>query len=203
MDNHSISHSPGTFKAVIFSILINTRDRLLLPRFEALMMALNFISFFAILIPMVVLSFHQTSSDIFNNFLSYGNLRTPGFPFIIGTIGNLFGFCGADGAIHISEKIGNTSVVVPRAITANYVVNGAVAFSMLSDTLFCMGDIGAALSSPTGILSKRSYKLRQAQTQGYDTSRDRYCYHSRHCLPILHVVCLAPAIVFFTRPRCP
>jgi choline transport protein len=57
---------------------------------------------------------------------------------------------GADGAIHMCEEIKNASTVVPQSLMASIGINGVLGFTMLIAILFCIGDIDAALSTPTG-----------------------------------------------------
>ena len=139
-----------SFAVTSFAVLINTRGGLLLPRFESLMFVLHVVGFFAVVIPMVSLSSHQTATEVFTTFMNNGGLATQGLSFMVGTLGILLSFCGADGAIHMSEEIENASIIVPRAIMASYVVSGVTAFASLVAVLFCTNDIDAALKSPTG-----------------------------------------------------
>lgn len=48
------------------------------------------------------------------------------------------------------EEIKNASNVVPWTMIASLAVNGLLALAMLIGVLFCMGDITAAVTSPTG-----------------------------------------------------
>jgi choline transport protein len=48
------------------------------------------------------------------------------------------------------EEIKNASTVVPQTMLASLAINGMLAFGMLLAVLFCMGDITAAVQSPTG-----------------------------------------------------
>lgn len=50
----------------------------------------------------------------------------------------------------MSEEISNASVAVPRSIMLSVLINGSLGFAMLIAVLFCVGDIDAALESPTG-----------------------------------------------------
>lgn len=50
----------------------------------------------------------------------------------------------------MSEEITNAPVAVPRSIMLSVLINGTLGFSMLIAMLFCLGDIEAALVSPTG-----------------------------------------------------
>ena len=48
------------------------------------------------------------------------------------------------------KEIRNASTVVPQTMIGSLIINGALAFSMLVAILFCMGDVTAAVGSPTG-----------------------------------------------------
>lgn len=50
----------------------------------------------------------------------------------------------------MSEEIHNASTIVPRSMMASIMLNGALGFGMLIATLFCLGDIQAALKTTTG-----------------------------------------------------
>lgn len=50
----------------------------------------------------------------------------------------------------MSEEIRHASMVVPRAIVTSIVLNGLLGFGMALTLLFCIGDINAALHTPTG-----------------------------------------------------
>ena len=55
-----------------------------------------------------------------------------------------------DSYLQMSEEITNAPVAVPRSIMLSVLINGTLGFSMLIAMLFCLGDIDAALESPTG-----------------------------------------------------
>lgn len=48
------------------------------------------------------------------------------------------------------EEIRNASTVVLQTMIASLMINGTLAFAMLVGVLFCVGDITAAIDSPTG-----------------------------------------------------
>lgn len=50
----------------------------------------------------------------------------------------------------MAEESGNATVAIPRAIMFSVLINGTLGFTMLIATLFCMGDVDAALDTPTG-----------------------------------------------------
>lgn len=50
----------------------------------------------------------------------------------------------------MAEEVANASVAIPRAIMLSVLINGSLGFGMLIGVLYCMGDIDAALNTPTG-----------------------------------------------------
>lgn len=52
----------------------------------------------------------------------------------------------ADSVSQLSEEICDAAIVVPRALLATVVVNGTLGFAMILTTLYCMGDLDAALA---------------------------------------------------------
>jgi choline transport protein len=50
----------------------------------------------------------------------------------------------------MSEEIQNAAVIVPRAMIFTILLNGTLGFGILLAILFCVGDVDAILSSPTG-----------------------------------------------------
>lgn len=50
----------------------------------------------------------------------------------------------------MSEEIQRASVIVPRSIMLTLVINGSLGFGMIIAVLICLGDLDAALESPTG-----------------------------------------------------
>ena len=49
-----------------------------------------------------------------------------------------------------AEEIEGASTVIPRSMVISVMLNGVLGLSILIATLFCMGDVQAALNSPTG-----------------------------------------------------
>lgn len=50
----------------------------------------------------------------------------------------------------MSEEIQNAAVLVPRAMVATVLLNGALGLAILIAVLFCVGDVDSILASPTG-----------------------------------------------------
>jgi choline transport protein len=50
----------------------------------------------------------------------------------------------------MSEEVRNAPIVVPRILVQTIAINGGLAFTFVLVLLFCIGDIQAAINSPTG-----------------------------------------------------
>jgi len=50
----------------------------------------------------------------------------------------------------MAEEIHNASTVVPLAMISTILLNGVLGFALLVALLFCLGNIGNAMASPTG-----------------------------------------------------
>ncbi|KAK0510423.1 hypothetical protein JMJ35_006855 [Cladonia borealis] len=137
--------------AVVFvAVFINTIISNLLPMLEGLILIIHVLGFFAIMIPLVYMSSHGSTSSVFTTFVDGGGWGNQGLSFWVGIIGNVFAFLGSDGTIHMAEEIQNASTIVPYSLLASITLNGFLGFGMLIAVLFCLGDLDAAENSPTG-----------------------------------------------------
>ncbi|KAI1262323.1 putative GABA permease [Xylariaceae sp. FL1019] len=140
-------HGTLLFWAVILgSYAINAAVGSVLAKFEGLVLVLHILGFFATVLPLVLLSQHVTTKDVFDTWLNLGGWQTQGLSFSVGILGNVFAFLGGDGAIHMSEEIRNAAVVVPRSLMTGLAVNGTLGFAMILITLYSLGDIDQALA---------------------------------------------------------
>lgn len=136
---------------ILFAVFINAVVSSTLPKFEGLILILHILGFFAILIPLIVLSPHGDAHSVFTSFQNTGAWPTQGLSFMVGMIGNVFAFVGTDAAFHMAEETHNPSVVVPKSILISLLINGTTGFAMTVAVLFCMGeDLDSLLGSVTG-----------------------------------------------------
>jgi choline transport protein len=149
-----------------FAAFVNLRGGKFLPRFEATILLLHIFGFFAALLPLVTIAKKQDTSFVFESFNNGGGFPTQGLSFMVGSLGMLWTFSGADGAIHMSEEIENAPLVVPRSILATYILNGVLGFAMLVAVLFCIQDLDAALSDPTGYAFIQIFQSATGSTGG-------------------------------------
>jgi len=136
--------------ALALVVFVNTGMSRSLPVFEGCILIIHILGFFAIMIPLVTLGPHKDASEVFSQFLNQGEWQSQGLSFMIGVTGTIWCFIGWDGAIHMSEEIRNAALVTPHSILFSIFLNGVLGFGMLIATLFCLGDVQAALDSPTG-----------------------------------------------------
>lgn len=95
-------HSTMLYWAIlVFCLAINVVGGSLLPKFEGLILVLHILGFFAVLIPLVYLSDHGTTADVFTTWANEGGWETQGVSFFVGLIGTVFAFAGGDAAVHV------------------------------------------------------------------------------------------------------
>ena len=91
--------------SMVFTIFVNTVIGRFLPKFEGFILILHILGFFAILIPLAIFGLHQPASEVFKTFLNTGDWSTQGLSFMVGIIGSVYTFTGADGAIHVCDLL--------------------------------------------------------------------------------------------------
>ncbi|KAL8712671.1 MAG: hypothetical protein Q9220_003203 [cf. Caloplaca sp. 1 TL-2023] len=82
------------WSTVALAVLINTQGGTFLPRFEGLLLILHILGYCGIVIPLIVLSNHQPSSAVFQNFVNGGNWPSTGVSFMLGLNAAIFVFAG-------------------------------------------------------------------------------------------------------------
>ena len=86
---------------VVFSISINVAISSVLSKFEGFILILHVVGFVACMVPLLYLAPHLPADDVFNKFYNGGDWPTQGLSFMVGIIGSVFAFAGADGAVHV------------------------------------------------------------------------------------------------------
>ena len=79
---------------LLIAILANTVIGIQLPRIEVMILVAYIVCFFAIVIPMVAMSSHESASNVFTTFLNRGGWSSQGLSFWVGMVGNVFAFIG-------------------------------------------------------------------------------------------------------------
>lgn len=134
---------------ILVGILFNTLLARLLPWVEGSILIIHIVGFFIVMIPLVYLGPHNSAHDVFAQYLTLGGY-SPGLSWFVGLITTVFGFLGADGAIHMSEEVKKARTAVPNALMASVGINGVLGFAMMVTILFVIGNIEDALDPVTG-----------------------------------------------------
>jgi choline transport protein len=147
------SRYQGTLLAwlvIAVAVLINVIIPGLLPRFETFILVFHIAGFIAIMAVLWVFSPHGSAASVFATSLNEGGWSTQGLSDIIGFLGNVVTFVGADASVHMAEEISNAALNIPRAIFGSMVMNGLIGFAMMLTVLFCLGDVDKVLATDTG-----------------------------------------------------
>lgn len=59
-------------------------------------------------------------------------------------------YAGIDGALHLAEECKNASTVVPRALMSTLTIGFVTSFSFMVAMMYCITDLNAVVSTPTG-----------------------------------------------------
>ncbi|KAA8648467.1 uncharacterized protein ATNIH1004_004352 [Aspergillus tanneri] len=152
-ENYNAQPYQGTlimWASVFVGLCVNLIGGKFLPRLENLVLVLHILGFLAILIPITYMADHKTAREVFTTWTNEGGWSSNGIVFFLGMQGGIFAFSGGDAAVHMAEEVQNASLTIPRAIMMTVIINGSLGFGMLLAVLFCMGDLSAALETPTG-----------------------------------------------------
>ncbi|MCJ1237280.1 hypothetical protein MMC14_005265 [Varicellaria rhodocarpa] len=138
------------YAALLLCVLVNTVAARLLPKIEGFIMILHILGFFAILIPLVYMAPHSSTSFVFKDFINTGGWSSPGTAWLVGLISSNLPFIGYDGPCHMAEEVQDASIIVPWCMMGTIVINGLLGFAVVLTFSFCVGDLQTALTSPTG-----------------------------------------------------
>ena len=95
--NYAFQRWHGTllyWACTLFAVCMNTFISSSLPAIERVFLILHIFGFFVILIPLVYLGPHASSSDVFTVFLNKGGWSTQALSFFVGLSGNVFSLVG-------------------------------------------------------------------------------------------------------------
>ena len=138
---------------MLVATLVNTFASQYLPKLESAILVLHIGGFFAILIPLVHLSKEKVSAhDVFTVFENGGGWPSTTLSVFVGLLGSVFATYGTDAAVHLSEEIRSSNVVVPWCIVSTTLLNGIMGFAILLVVLFVTVDVEGVLASPSGLL---------------------------------------------------
>lgn len=105
------------FALMVFCVIFTTFLSKFFPQVEIVLLTLHITLFVVVLVVLTVKAPVKSSHhDVWALFLNEGGYESKGLSFFVGLITPVFAFSGADGAVHMSEEIRNSSRVVPWAL---------------------------------------------------------------------------------------
>lgn len=163
--------------AVIGSgLLINILTPAGLPKFEIGVIIWHVAGFISIVAVLWTLSPHAEASFPWTTTVNEGGWPTQGLSFLVGYIGNISIFVGADASVHMAEEVSNPAKNIPRAIMFSMTFNGIIGLITMLTVLYCLGDVSSILNSFTGypflqvFLSKLTYSFAFRRTKFFCTN---------------------------------
>ncbi|CAK7206513.1 hypothetical protein SEUCBS139899_009309 [Sporothrix eucalyptigena] len=137
--------------AMIFSaILINTLIPGTQPKFEIGTIILHVAGFFTIVGVLWAYGTHSTTEFVFFTSVNEGGWPTQGLSYLVGYVGSVTLFVGADCSVHMAEEVDRPTRNVPTAIMTSLFFNGIIGLTMMLTVLYNIGDITSVLDSATG-----------------------------------------------------
>jgi choline transport protein len=131
-------------------LVFNTFFSQQLPWVEGVIVVLHIAGFFAIIIPLWVMSDRSAASGVFTSFQDNMMWKNVPLAVIIGLTGASGTFIGSEAGVHMSEEVRNASHVIPRAMMWTWVGNGLLGWVMAITFCYCVGDTLSVLASPLG-----------------------------------------------------
>ncbi|KAK3618177.1 hypothetical protein LTR56_024809 [Elasticomyces elasticus] len=131
----------------IIGAIMNTFGAKRLPILEGVVFVLHVFGWFAIIIPLGVLSPKASSTEVFGTFSNFGGWSTIGTAVFVGTITATGSFAGSDAAAHLSEETKDASKSVPRMIVGTVLINGAMGLVFIITYAYCITSVETVLSS--------------------------------------------------------
>ena len=110
---------------------------------------MHIFGFFAILIPLRVMGPKGNAAEVFTTFNDYGCWGDYGGSALVGIFAVILPLLGADAAVHMSEGLRDASRVLPRAMIATTVLNGAMGFIMIITFCMVLGNLDEIIETPT------------------------------------------------------
>lgn len=118
-------------------LVFNTFFSRKLPLVEGVIVVLHIAGFFAVIVPLWVMSDRSSSKEVFTKFedsMMWGSLP---FAVILGLTGAASTFVGSEAGAHMAEEVRNAAYVIPRAMMWTWIGNGLLGWIMAITFCFC------------------------------------------------------------------
>ncbi|RMD40950.1 hypothetical protein DV735_g4164, partial [Chaetothyriales sp. CBS 134920] len=132
-------------------VLCNVFARRILKAVEIVGGILHVVFFIVTVTTLAVMARRSTAEFVFTeSWFGQSGWSNEGVQWCIGLLSITSVLTGFDSVLHLSDEISDASVKVPYAMIWAVIINTVLALGFLITLLFCIGDVEAALSTPTG-----------------------------------------------------
>jgi choline transport protein len=138
-----------TIAVAAYGVVFNTWLAKKLPLVEGIVLIIHVLGFFAILVPLWVLSPRLDAHTVFTNFNNGGGWNNQATSFIAGLTAGIGPLLGADASVHMAEELQDAARAVPRSMVWTTVLNGILGWVMIITLCFCVTSYDV-LDSPLG-----------------------------------------------------
>ncbi|KAH7384377.1 amino acid/polyamine transporter I [Phaeosphaeria sp. MPI-PUGE-AT-0046c] len=121
-----------------------------LPKLQLFTGVLHFLTFFVLVVVMLVMGRNSTADFVFTGFVNQTGWKSDGVSWFVGLLPAIWTFNGFDGAIHLSEETEHSAHAIPKVIMYSILVNGPMTWIFGVLCLFSISDFSAVLATPTG-----------------------------------------------------
>ncbi|KAL5120851.1 hypothetical protein ACEQ8H_001332 [Pleosporales sp. CAS-2024a] len=123
----------------------------MLNKLSKAIFAWNLLSFVICLITILATNHHKQSAKyVFGDFENFTGWNAP-YAACLGILQGAFGMCCYDAPAHMTEEIKDARKQAPRAIIMSVYIGFFTGFVWLIALCFCIGDLEATGSTPTGV----------------------------------------------------
>jgi choline transport protein len=146
---HAWHGSLLTIAVAAHGVFFNTWLATKLPLVEGIVLVIHILGFFAILVPLWVLSPRLDAKTVFTSFNNGGGWNNQFTSFVAGITAGIGPLLGADASVHMAEELQDAARAVPRSMVWTTIINGMMGCIMIITLCFCIGSLDV-LQSPLG-----------------------------------------------------
>ena len=141
-----------TYLMAIVAAIVNIFAATLLNKISTAVLVWNIVSFLVVIITILASNDNkQSASFVFTDFQNNTGFASPGMAVMIGLLQSFFGMCCYDAPSKMVEEMRNPSRDAPLAIIMSVYMGAITGFIFLISAFFCIGDLEATATTPTGV----------------------------------------------------
>lgn len=143
---HKLANTLIMLAVVVITIVFNTWGSPIFPQLEVASLIGHIAGFFVVAIPLWVLCDLDSANDVFTSFTDQSGWDNMGMAYLTCQVYVIYCNLGSDSVFHISEEVGDASLIVPRCMWWSYVGNVLFGIVMLITMPFCIGPLQPVVS---------------------------------------------------------